>query len=106
MTDEELTALDLAVARAMGIDVATRDGRVWSLKRGYAAGSMVLNTTFSPTRSWSDAGPLVERYDITLGRLGEQGWTAFCSHRPNAAGSTPLIAICRAVIAAEEATDD
>jgi hypothetical protein len=55
---------------------------------------------FQPTKSWSTAGPIIEREEIRLTPplAGETDWLAACGN-PDVAGPTPLIAAMRCFVA-------
>lgn len=86
--------LDWATAVAIGGDEMDRiaesgkDGDVWS-----------------PSTIWHQCGALIEKYEIKLFRDclsdAQDVWTADIASGPEASGKTPLIAICRAVVAYE-----
>ena len=103
MSDEELAKLDLQVARAIGwTQWGPCDGLHWQDMDGNHTRD---GTPFTPSTEWSDAGPLVTEYNIDLERCwrGESRgfwWKAGYAGDVDS-GPTPLIAICRAVIAAE-----
>ena len=109
----EGAALDWAVAKAADWNVYTRKGRV------YQADVMGTVDTpafpFSPSRRWDMVGPLIERYRVelydqgneytaTIDRGGDKCLECGCSMQegdPHASGPTPLIAACRAIVAAK-----
>lgn len=72
----------------------------------------VYEHTWSPSRIWSQGGPLIERFSVTLGKRtdcppGPRQWDAFIDTKfcPSATyvnfGSSPLIAACRAIVSAK-----
>ena len=113
MDDMELAELDLAVARATGRDVIKGFGvpgeEEWLILNEQGIYDWIGN--YQPTRNWSDCGPLVEwmrnrgaevllMSDGLKGRGWEFQWTEYAADTVR--GPTPLIAICRAVVAMEE----
>lgn len=102
MTNEELAALDCAVARAEGDSTAAIiKGRCYAR---IDSGQRV----YMPTRVWDDAGRLLVKYQGSLGFRAQDKW--YCvlvqdgrvTEFGDAYGETPQIAICRAVIALSE----
>ena len=93
-------ALDWAVAQAAGVDPLYRvivPGDSWVVVNG---------GKFSPSTDWSQGGPLIEREQIDIEWDGVDGqaywWKA--SHQDIVQfqiGHTPLIAACRAIVAAK-----
>ena len=59
---------------------------------------------FAPSTDWSQGGPLMEKYRIDTEKMSK-AWLAFFSNKSEAPvvaeGSTPLQAICRAVVRAK-----
>ncbi|MGS0941087.1 phage protein NinX family protein [Pseudomonas luteola] len=55
----------------------------------------------TPSSAWSQGGPLIEKSRIELTFLREQEWIAFTFDAEYEAGATPLIAACRAIVAAK-----
>lgn len=91
----ELTeaALDWAVAKAAGIELYY-DGTMWAEE---------YSCHWSPSEFWNQCGPLIERYRIGFGIYPDH-YFATAGHDTAygaAAGSTHLIAACRAIVAAE-----
>lgn len=117
MTEQELTELDLAVAQAEGVDATLSDAtasghRDCIVHFGRFPGTGVLmGRIFSPSRHWSDAGPLLLKHRLELSTEPNDEWSAskivrekfdggetehlLCSEF----GQTPLIAICMATVA-------
>lgn len=66
---------------------------------------------FAPSTDWSQGGPLMEKYRIDTEKMSK-AWLAFFRNKSEAPvvaeGSTPLQAICRAVVRAKfgEEVDD
>jgi hypothetical protein len=64
---------------------------------------------YSPSTDWSQCGPLIESHDLRIISAGTEGWQA--GTRVNSLGwnaryddwfgSTPMVAICRAVVASK-----
>lgn len=112
MTPEQMTELDLAVARVEGLE-ARIDGDYCEICETDQDGTRWWRY-YVPTRNWSDAGPLVKRYGIAVWPISDNGeqWEAEAKYWEVAGapkgmgpdrehyvgfGPTPLIAICRAV---------
>lgn len=58
---------------------------------------------FLPSEEWSHGGPLIERFKVDFSSNHENGYEARCDNGQATgwqSGPTPLIAICRAVVAA------
>lgn len=91
-------ALDWAVATAEGISI-----------HALCAGGFAVNCEdYSPSTDWIQGGPLIERYRVVCdyGRPLSDGesprWFAQCwSPYAGEYGATPLIAACRAIVAAK-----
>ncbi|WP_272962314.1 phage protein NinX family protein [Alcanivorax jadensis] len=113
----EGAALDWAVATSTGLPVydmesdwpgiraineAARHGPViiFNLVRRLFIEDQDGSRAYSPTTDWSQCGPLIERYKIAI--MGpnptDDYWTAWAG--PMKDGPTPLIAACRAIVAA------
>ncbi|MGY1448756.1 phage protein NinX family protein [Pseudomonas chlororaphis] len=97
-------ALDWAVAKAEGIRQHTPEG----LKHVYwYSGDRCIGTHWQPSTSWSQGGPLIEAYKLDLGAPMENQangpWNANTEwgHPKGMAGPTPLVAACRAIVAAK-----
>ena len=76
----EGAALDWAVAKVVGVDVSSTSIPI-----------------FCPSTNWSQGGPLIERYYIDI----ESGpWSAYYGGQ-TMHGDSPLIAACRAIVAAK-----
>jgi hypothetical protein len=97
----ELTgaALDWAVAQVEGIKVATAEphyGADWRVYRPESGGK------YSPSTEWAVGGPLIERETLHLfSKTSSQPWTATNAGGFVGFGSTPLVAACRAIVAAK-----
>lgn len=97
------SALDWAVARAEGLRQHTPDG----LKHVYwYSGDRCVGTHWRPSTDWSTAGPLIEKHRIRVTPEYEGRWHADLfrdDEEPlmSVEASTPLIAICRAIVATE-----
>lgn len=101
-------ALAWAVAKAEGLDVRVAKPhygaptRVFALYRGEA---IERCDRFNPHESWALGGPLVEKYKLDLGapmetKLGPWNANTEWGHPLGMKGETPLIASCRAIVAA------
>lgn len=105
MTNEELGALDLAVAKAEGVreDCHEVGGRARGPEFCPLGRTKVCQQCYRPTRDPAEAMRLLEKYELRVQADGHGGWFAdapgwkgndglpFC-------GPTPAIAICRAVV--------
>lgn len=97
MTPRELADLDLAVAEAegvevmlVGLDCSTRDPRWGAL----------VQKAYQPTRDWSLAGPLLDKYKLNLGHDHRGAWATDRSVEGMVHyAETTCIAICKAVVA-------
>ena len=96
-------ALDWAVAKAVGLVAYTQpDGPVYLPINGEA---------WSPSTDWAQGGPLIERYCGITNCEDEKQPEPFyaetrCSNLNGYAnGTTILIAVCRAIVAAELGDD-
>jgi hypothetical protein len=90
--------LDEWVARARGLEiVAGQDG-----SPHYHPGHNLPPRKWSPSRYWSQGGPLLEEYRIDLNwdTEGTQEWAASCEPDILAHGKTVLEAAMRAVVMA------
>lgn len=100
-TSELLGAsLDWAVAKAIG-ETLTPDSAInYPILIG-AGCDGDLHRPFSPSNSWADAGPLIEKYGISID-YNQSRWAASTRGWLMAEyGSKPLIAVCRAIVAAK-----
>ena len=92
-------ALDWAVAEAVGLVAYTQpDGPVYLPINGEA---------WSPSTNWSQGGPLIGRLEV-LTQYDDSSWYAIPMSEFGVIelyGPTPLIAICRAIVAAELGDD-
>lgn len=109
----ELTgaALDWAVAIAEGwTPDRPKDGQLKKQWPGGVTQYIVVGENadmcatwhrYKPSSDWSKGGPLIEKSRIELTFLREQEWIAFTFDAEYEAGATPLIAACRAIVAAK-----
>ena len=92
-------ALDWAAAKAVGLVAYTQpDGPVYLPINGEA---------WSPSTDWSQGGPLIEKLEA-LTQYDDSSWYAIPTSEYGVielSGPTPLIAICRAIVAAELGDD-
>ena len=93
-------ALDWAVAEAVGVTV---DCGAQIIALNGAPVKRVSGDVFSPSTDWSQGGPLIEGAGVLIGHyLDIGGWYADMEgpavYRD---GPTPLIAACRAIVAAK-----
>ena len=60
---------------------------------------------WSPSRLWSQGGPLIESVQVEMARCSLSEWRAMAAGSTNVSsvffGPTPLIAACRAIVASE-----
>ncbi|MDE9545269.1 phage protein NinX family protein [Xenorhabdus bovienii] len=105
----ELTgrALDWAVARAIGaVEITEGTTRRLELPDGYSVYDRYAST-FSPSTTWSQCGPLIEKHHVELNfNSVSEEWSAYIFNFKELEsviedGDTPQIAICRAVVAAQ-----
>lgn len=95
-------ALDWAVAKAEGIRQHTPDGlrhTYW-----YTTDERCIGTHWSPSTSWSQGGPLIEKYNAMIKGFPNQLYEDRPIARVDAkwcSGETNLIALCRAIIKAK-----
>ncbi|MDM9589638.1 DUF2591 family protein [Pseudomonas asiatica] len=96
-------ALGWAVGKAEGLDVYLEppgyNGVPWRVFARYQGQAIEHTKRYNPWEDWALAGALVDKYRVCLdfkcgmwSALGDE-WVAGCR--------TPLIAICRAVVAAK-----
>lgn len=100
----EGAALDWAVALADGRDMGLL---VPCGSRVQIFGMWSSGCTWAPTTDWAQGGPLIGRHELCLfsGQSGSESWRASFGElpyeRPYSSGATPLIAACRAIVAAK-----
>lgn len=90
-------ALDWAVAKAIGLEEETLDPLTWECT-AYPSGCYNYST------DWSQGGPLIDKYIGSLYRdwtLSETPTAVVEGTAHVAAGSTYLLALCRAIVAAK-----
>lgn len=56
---------------------------------------------FFPSTRWADGGPLLERFNISLNRAGDSGWTASVEGGESWSDFSPLRAAMLALIASK-----
>lgn len=93
-------ALDWVVAKVVG-ETLTGDSAInYPILIG-AGTDGDLQRPFSPSTSWDDVGPLIEKYRISID-YNDARWAASTRGWLMAEyGMTPLIAVCRAIVAAK-----
>jgi hypothetical protein len=96
-------ALDWAVAMAEGVQVKLSQPDVDDELRVVEDIDAPIDYRFNPSTDWRLAGPFIASRRICHSWLSNDLWTA-CPARPNeptihVRGPTPLIAICRAIVA-------
>ncbi len=98
-TIEEMTPADLdkQVAKAEGITLVYDSD---CDKNMYVAHPRLSPREWSPTKFWSQAGPLIEKYKIDLNWEWEKenNWTASTEPDINVHGETLLVAAMRAIV--------
>ena len=109
--DLEGAALDWAVAKAIGHTVHATVHYLGVNEYGHVASSRAIDlSNFSPSTDWSQGGPLIADSVCMLCRdnplspipVGTEGWAAYHEGLPLLIdGPTPLIAACRAIVAAK-----
>jgi len=103
----EGAALDWAVANAVKPDSMAR-----LTPRNYkwfCIDTAEEHKIWSPSTNWSQGGPLIESHDVSCSRVDKiitKGgnalyWMASCPSGCKGLGPTPLIAACRAIVAAK-----
>lgn len=55
---------------------------------------------YSPSTNWAQGGPLIEKYNLDIDKIGPAQWLATDNGDTYGIGDTPLQAICRAVVRA------
>lgn len=105
-------ALDWAVAKIEGVETLMMSPRKGEPKKPFALfGSLALalggdgEQSYAPSACWHCGGPLIEKYKLDLGAPMESvngPWNANTEwgHPLGQKGETPLIAACRAIVAA------
>lgn len=106
-------ALDWAVAKAVGHDALF--GQWGTLHYGAIIRQPVdlfpdQTVPFRPSADWSQGGPLIQEEQVEICWQGIDGKAVFwIAHHEDAhynqSGDTPLIAACRAIVAAELGDD-
>ena len=103
-------ALDWAVAEAVGVEV---DIRAESPCKVHDSGGVWLQPTarrpYMPSSNWGQGGPLIEAYHVDLeSNLADEWAGSVAAEDPGGdprwiskTGPTPLIAACRAIVAAK-----
>ena len=97
MKTQDLTgpALDWAVAKCEGKNgVLHGEGCIV-----IAAPSGVYKGIWRPTVNWAQGGPIIEREGITVQRVTDALWDAYCQRIHRTDGPTPLIAAMRCYVA-------
>ncbi len=94
------SALDWAVAEALGMQPEIRGGSPCCESETFVGKWPIP----SWSARWSQGGPLIEAMVVDIENDGE--WSAYCfsiedDQAATMAGNTPLIATCRAIVAAK-----
>lgn len=91
-------ALDWAVKQAIG--AVDEPGHIVQFPDWHPTPWMM--GVYKPSTEWDHGGELIERYRIDLAAQPYSGWTATTDECDSwIAGDTPLIAACRAIVAAK-----
>lgn len=96
-------ALDWAVAKADGERLVEFEGK-HSVITGYRLNPIHAPGGYTPSTDWSQGGPLIFEYRVNLNEVSEDCWEAWISgveDQRYKGGDSPLVAICRAVIASQ-----
>lgn len=103
----ELTDVQLSWAIAIALDwkwkvdddkiILARPTKIRNSKKSFDTLGLAH---FHPTKSWSIAGPIIEREKITPEWTGED-WMAYIKHDDEFFGPTPLIAAMRCYVASK-----
>lgn len=97
-------ALNWAVAKAEGLDVflvQPEYNNPWRVFVQYAGDVIIRDVRYAPQGSWNDVGLLIEKYGIDLEQYLKFRWRAEIEYEHSGFGDTPLIAACRAIVAAK-----
>lgn len=100
-------ALDWAVARVEAVQVSFIDGEVATPELCMTALGDVYNPAYSPSTDWSQGGPLLSKYKITVGAdTGRNNRLVFWAYAgvaedgyPVTEGEDHLVSSMRAIIA-------
>lgn len=106
-------ALDWAVAMTGAVTVEQNGLDLDARGRPTVGGDMKI--PYEPSNNWGQCGPLIEKYNIQTSYNGNgfhrsptgKYWCAYVCEphgpemRPSGGGPTPLIAACRAIVAAK-----
>lgn len=109
-------ALDWAVAQAVGVEVMIEGGIPVLTQEIMDSMGILYRDDWAPSESWSQGGPLIEKFGIKLERMrngrswfagwdyASEGWNVsyemFDGEQLDGP-SLPLIAACRAIVAAK-----
>lgn len=95
-------ALDWAVADCLHMDFHKEDDGNYYIEMEHQHGPwLVIGSEWTPSTNWSQGGPLIEQFGIMLVDPENDGadWEATTrSSTPWTYGSTPLVAVCRAIV--------
>lgn len=106
-------ALDWAVASYIeSLDCFPKEGGGFEIQYTQHDDFLEVGSEYSPSTNWSQGGPIMEDSMIVLWHAGRYGWASFCQQNPHCeyvdshaqdeiTGPTPLIAACRAIVAAK-----
>lgn len=105
-------ALDWVVAEVDGVKTLMMSPRKGEPKQPFALfGSLALRvgseeqSSYAPSTCWHCGGPMIEKYSVWVCGPTQQepNWCAWSDSvaEPNMEGDTPLIAICRAIVASK-----
>lgn len=96
----EGVALDWAVGKAAGFNVSLTMAYPSDGKPHMAPWDNDENRPCNYSRSWKQCGPLIERYGMFMHKEDVIRWAARTIESLWHEGKTPLIAACRAIVAA------
>jgi hypothetical protein len=104
MKELEGAELDLAVARALNFKVSTRADHLGITDTSVQTpeGEWHCDGSWMPSRNWSQGGPLIEEYNISVdGGAGIARIWVNPYKCVEAVGPTTLIAVCRALVSSK-----
>ncbi|ESW38555.1 MULTISPECIES: phage protein NinX family protein [Pseudomonas] len=96
-------ALDWAVAKANGEKLVEVEGK-HSVITGFRLNPIRVPGGYTPSTDWNQGGSLIFEYRVNLIEVSEDCWEAWVSGQEDQryqGGDSPLVAICRAVVASQ-----
>lgn len=111
----ELEGVELDYWTAKAVDIAGIDEGRWHEGEYHWRDMVVADTTglpgqYSPSTDWSQMGPIIQRMGMQIGTGGKLWWGCVVTNRDTPFyraervtmwGKVPLIAACRAIVAAK-----